>query len=172
MPNPYLTELSQVGIIVRDLRTAMEYYWKELGVGPWKIFKFAPPELTETTVRGIKKPFGMKVGLATSKSWMIELIEPLEGRSIYNEFLESRGPGQHHMAYYLHENIERAEEYFQKRGIAVLQSGRFSRASFRSYFAYLDTEKELGTVIELLKRWGELPQPDETYPSASSPPLA
>jgi len=102
----------------------------------------------------------MKLALAPVGSMKLELIQPLEGESIYKEFLEEKGEGVHHIASYEVDDLDRALAGFKELGIKVLQSGTWSGASF----AYLDTEELLGTIVELVKRVGEYPEPDYTYP--------
>ncbi|SDE39979.1 VOC family protein [Belnapia rosea] len=87
----------QVGIVVRDLDTALGSYANKLGVGPWRVYTYAPPLLSETKVRGVAMAYSMKLGLAWTKGMMWELIQPLDGPSIYWEFLRDHDEGVHHV---------------------------------------------------------------------------
>jgi len=155
-----LKSIDQVCVVVRDIQKAVEQYWGILGIGPWSIYTFAPPRLTDTTVRGKSKRFSMKIALALVGSMTVELIQPLEGESIYKEFLDEKGEGLHHIASFQVDDLGRAITVLEKRGIGVLQSGTWEGASF----AYMDTEKTLGAIIEFVKRVGERPKPEATYP--------
>jgi len=155
-----LGEISQVAIVVRDIQKAMEHYWSVFGLGPWSVYTFAPPDLTDTTVHGKPEPYSMRIAFTMVGSVMLELIQPLEGRSIYKEFLEERGEGLHHIACFKVDDIERAVEELGRRGIGVLQSGRWRGG----HFVYMDTEKTLGTIVELVKRTSPRPPPESTYP--------
>lgn len=155
-----LKEINQVCVVVEDLKGSMERYWKLFGLGPWSVYTFAPPELTDMIVRGKPETYSMKIGLTNIGPLMFELIQPLEGESIYKEFLEKKGEGLHHIASFKLDDVEEAIEYLKKQGISVLQSGRWHG----SYFAYMDTEKTLGMVVELVKRTKERPPPEEIYP--------
>jgi len=154
-----LKEINQICVVVEDLKRSMENYWKLFRVGPWNVYTFAQPELTDTTVRGKPEIFSMKVALTNIGPLMFELIQPLEGESIYKEFLRKK-EGLHHIAFFKVEDVEEAIEHLKKQGISILQSGRWHG----SYFAYMDTEKTLGMIIELIKRTKERPPPDEIYP--------
>ena len=86
-----LKEINQICVVVKDLKSSMESYWKLFRLGPWSVYTFAPPELTDTIVRGKPKKHSMKIALTNIGPLMFELIQPLEGESIYKEFLEKKG---------------------------------------------------------------------------------
>jgi methylmalonyl-CoA/ethylmalonyl-CoA epimerase len=166
MPYSHVPPLAQVGMIVPDLEEALRQYSGLLDVGPWEIFTFEPPKLYNTVVHGVKQAFSMKVAIHDSKSMMLELIQPLKGHSIYNDFLEERGGkgGIHHLASLVTGDVNKHLEYFRKKGVQLIQSGEYSVGKFHSAFFMLDTEKTLGTVLELLKLDGKPPPAEETYP--------
>jgi len=155
-----LKSIGQIGIVVEDIQKAVESYWNSFGIGPWSIYTAAPPDLTDTFIRGKPVSFSMKLAFARVGSMMLELIQPLEGESIYEEFIREKGGGMHHVATYDVEDMESALSQLEKQGIRVLQRGRWRGASF----AYLDTEKTLGIIVELVKRTGGFPTPESTYP--------
>ena len=41
-PKIKVGEINQIGVVVKDLKKALENYWKTLGIGPWRIHTFAP----------------------------------------------------------------------------------------------------------------------------------
>lgn len=155
-----MKELNQVCVVVKDLDKSMEQYLKILGVGPWQVYTYAPPDLKNTTVRGKPEPYSMKLALAMIGPVMLELIQPLKGKSHYKEFLEKRGEGLHHIAAFRVEDIDEVIAHLKKQGIGVLMSGEWHGGRF----AYMDTEKQLGTVVELVWRPGPRPPPERTYP--------
>ena len=73
--------------MVNDLQKAMERYWHLLGIGPWRVFNMEPPFMTGTTLRGKKRPYTMKLALAEIGDVQWELVQPLEGPSIYKRVL-------------------------------------------------------------------------------------
>jgi hypothetical protein len=153
------TEISQVAVVVRDMKNTIENYWKMLGLGPWSIYTFAPPALTEMTVHGKPTSYSMRLAETTVGGVIIEVLEPLEGPSIYKEFLEQKGGGAHHVACYKVPDVREALTNFKKMGIEVLQSGKFDEVEFY----YLDTEKTLGIVTEIVKD-GKIRPPEAYYP--------
>ena len=160
-PQPIkLGDVIQVGLVVKDLRESMERYWKLLGIGPWNIYTYAPPMLREATVRGKRVDYSMRLAHAMAGSVQIELIQPLEGPSIYAEHLAQKGEGLHHIQSRI-ENIEEVLAAFEKLTIGVLMSGKFGEGEFY----YLDTEPVIGVIYEIFRRKSR-PAPEAVYPPA------
>lgn len=75
-----------------------------------------------------------------------EFIQPLEGPSIYKEFLEQHGEGVHHIACMgTGANYEENLENFEKMGLKPLMSGAIGDTI---KFYYLDSEPLLKIVLE------------------------
>ena len=97
LPNAFVTDVQQVALIVRDLDATIEEYADRLGIGPWRVINCEPPRLTDMRVRGESVPYSMKLAVARTGNTMWEIIEPVDGPSIYQEFLDERGEGLHHL---------------------------------------------------------------------------
>jgi len=157
-----LQQVLQVCTVVRDIQKAVESYW-EFGIGPWSIYTFEPPELTNTSLHGKPARYSMKLAIAMIGNVMWELIEPLEGPSTYKDFLERKGEGLHHVLLAV-DNFEDSIAKCERRGIRILMQGDWKGMTY----AYLDTEKELGAILEIFKPLDWVPpKPDETYPASS-----
>ena len=154
-----LGDVLQVGLVVRDLQKSMETYWGLLGIGPWKIYTYAPPMLREATVRGRRADYSMRVAHAQAGPTQLELIQPLDGPSIYQEHLATKGEGLHHIQSRIENHIEQVLAAFAARGIGVLMGGKFGEGEFY----YLDTEPTLGVIYEIFQRKSR-PAPDAVYP--------
>ena len=154
-------KFSQVAIVVKDLRASMKHFWEELRVGPWKIWRFGSQNLTDMTLHGKPAEYSFIVGMAYVGDVSMELVQPLEGESIFREFLDSKGEGIHHLKC-TSPDAEIVVENFKKGGGRVLQSARIGDAAFH----YLDTEPTLGFILELAtgRALRDRP-PDEVYPS-------
>lgn len=167
LSNSFISETIQICAVTRDYRRTIEGYVK-LGIGPWAVYDFAPPNISETTFRGKPATYSMKLCLAWTGSMLWEVIQPLEGPSIYTEFLEQHGEGIQHVAVSCGElsMSERIRE-FEKRGFENIQSGIFNGNVPYAYFA---TEDATGTIFEIFDIPEEgLPAPEEWYPA--SPPV-
>lgn len=148
-PNPgqakfEVKELEQVGIIVRDLQKSMENYWNNFGIGPWTIFHYPSSELRDMTYRGKAGRFSFQIARGTVGAMEVELIEPLEGESTWADFLKEHGEGVHHIAWYKVDNMAETIQSMEKAGFLCLTSAR----TYRAHFAYFDTTKLLGTILE------------------------
>jgi methylmalonyl-CoA/ethylmalonyl-CoA epimerase len=154
----------QVGVVVRDLQKAMERYWNIFGIGPWDIYTFQPPAVTNTTVRGKPAEFTMRLALTQVGNVQWELIQPLTGNSIYKEFLDKHGEGLHHVAFDV-ADFDQTVATLKKHGIGILSGGQTPADSF----AYMDTEEVLGAPFEIYKRKPDfkMPPPEATYPPSA-----
>ena len=91
-----------------------------------------------------------------------EIIQPLEGPSIYKEFLDQKGEGLQHVAVVApSENVDLALQSFKKNGIDVLMSGRIGE-NIRFY--YMDTAPVLKMVAETVSGHAISLKPAYTYP--------
>ena len=156
--------VDQVALVVRDLDQAMRRYWELLGVGPWRVYTYGPPLVRDMTYRGRKQDYRMRLALAHAGQTMVELIQPLAGPNLYDEHLERKGEGLHHIGVFV-PSFDEAVAEVKQRGYAVLQSGRGYGRRGDGGFAYLDTERELGLILELI----EIPQ-ERIPPEAEFPP--
>jgi methylmalonyl-CoA/ethylmalonyl-CoA epimerase len=156
-----LKRVYQICVVVKDIRKAIEHYWKIFGIGPWRVYAFQHPDLTNTTYRGKPEPYSMKLASAKVGDLEWELIQPLEGRSAYKEFLEQRGEGLHHVAVAV-ADFDKTVAALQKQGMGILMSGQFRGVTF----VYMDTERALGTITEICKvpPGFVMPEPESTYP--------
>lgn len=138
-----LPPVHQIGLVVRDLEKTAAFYYSTFGIGPFSIV----PEVNFDGVilRGQPTDSKIKVAFADSGPLQIELIQPLEGENIYTEFLRSGNEGLHHLGFEV-DNFEGLLAKFQRRGIEPLFWKNFGFMAF----AYLDTGKIGGVIVELL----------------------
>jgi catechol 2,3-dioxygenase-like lactoylglutathione lyase family enzyme len=77
----------------------------------------------------------------------LELIQVLEGENVHTKFLREKGEGLHHIGFFV-KNLEEELAALKNEGIEVLWRGE---ALGVTKFAYLDTEKTLGIILELIQ---------------------
>jgi len=162
-----IPEVTQIAFVVEDLEDGMDRFGGLLGVKPWEIYRFEPPRLTDQTYRGEPHEYSMALALTEVDGTMIELIEPLEGESIYTEHLDEHGEGLHHIACFAFDDLEAVIDEFERAGMGILQSGTFGPEDTDEgvEFFYFDTAAELnGVIFETARYLDELPDPDRTYP--------
>jgi len=159
-----IKSVDQVAVVVRDLDEAMRRYSEELGIAPWSVYTFTPEWIREMTFRGREQPYSMKLALAQVGETMYELIEPLDGPNSYQEFLDARGEGLHHLGFFV-EDLDATIREMQEKGFAVLQSGRGFGVDGDGGYAYFETDGALGCIVEAIELPGALPDPERTYPA-------
>src|SRR5712671_2735727 len=98
MREPSFSETVQIGIVVRDLETAMGRYVDEHGIGPWEIVEFHAGEAEGLREHGrpVDRSWRLATAMVGTVQW--ELIEPLDDESDYARFLAEKGGGVHHIA--------------------------------------------------------------------------
>lgn len=140
-----LPSVSQIALVVKDVNKAIDFYREVWNVGPFRVFE---TEYTDRTYRGKPGNFEMRIALAPFGTVYLELIEPLEGESIYDEFLEKNGEGLHHLGFDV-DDIEDRISAMEKIGVQVLQSGKSPEVAF----AYMDTMALSGFIMEFIERY-------------------
>ena len=120
---PFLKEgVAQVAIIVKDLDQTIENYWKYFGIGPWHIYTYGKPLVKHMTYRGEPNEYKMRVGLSWLGPLRIELIEMVEGETVYEEFVKEHGYGVHHFGV-LVEDMATAIAQAEAAGFTMTQDG-------------------------------------------------
>lgn len=152
--------VSQVAWVVEDLEDAIERYSKTLGIGPWEVHYIEPPEHREMSYRGRETECAFAVGYATIDDIEIEFVEPLDGDSIHQDFLDEHGEGIHHLACFEFEEVSEVVNAFENAGIPVVQDGKWHDR----HYMYFDTQEMLdGMYFETLTGGEFEPEPAETY---------
>jgi catechol 2,3-dioxygenase-like lactoylglutathione lyase family enzyme len=155
--------IGQICVLVKDLDSAVKKYWEILGIGPWTFYTLKAPWLRDATFFGKPADPEFRVAVAKMDNTQFELIQPVKGPTIYEDFLKRKGEGLHHIKEVV-DDVPKAAAEYAKMGFKVIQSGKFGVDEF----AYLDTESTLGISLELGNMAAEtgkgLPPPDKTYP--------
>jgi catechol 2,3-dioxygenase-like lactoylglutathione lyase family enzyme len=153
----------QCGFVVKDLDACVRVYYERFGVGGWQIYTYGPAILNRMIYRGKDTVYSSRIGLNNISGTRIELIQPLEGRTVYTDFIEKHGYGLHHLGIYV-DDIRAAITEAEAAGIAVTMEGGGHGLDGDGYFAYLDTEDTLGTTYELIQRPLRRREPEAVYP--------
>ena len=161
---PFLNNgVTQVAIIVQNLEEAVENYWKLFGIGEWHFYTYGKPLVKEMTYHGEPAEYRMRVALGYLGPTRIELIEPLEGDTVYADFVAEHGYGVHHFGV-LVEDMEAALAEAEAAGLTMTMDGAGFGRDGDGHYAYLDTEEQLGVTVELIERpQGRIP-PEKIYP--------
>jgi hypothetical protein len=137
--------IRQNGYVVRDVRAAMDHWVTVMGVGPW--FYFDRVRIDYFRHRGTESDVELSIALANSGDLQIELIQQRNAApSMYREFLQSGHEGLQHVAYWS-TDYQALYDRALALGYRVGHEGQIGGAQGR--FAYFDTQRHPGTVIEL-----------------------
>jgi len=139
-----LKKADQVGIVVNNISEVIAYYRKLLGD-----VEFVQPEINYSTIRyyGEKVDSEWKMAFCDLGKFELELIEPLQGPTIYHDFIKKRGEGLHHIGFVVN-NYNEIIAHAQKSNINVIQSGEGDT----SRFAYFETREPGGVIYEIIER--------------------
>ena len=163
-----LGKLSHIGIVVRDLDKAVDYYSSVFGLGPFRTDVY---ELKPFMYRGKPANARVKAAIAYSGSVFIELVEVLEGETPHTEFLKEKGEGIQHVAFLVRDLDQKLEE-LGKSGIEPVMQYRLltdnparndgaasgaSKTRLELKEVYLNSDKIGGAMIQLME-FKEVPE--------------
>ena len=148
---PGTERVHQVGIVVDDLERAIARHSLLLGIDPseWRRQTFGPESVERMTLRGAEAAYSMRVAFVGDRP-EVELIEPLDGPSIYHEWLQASGEGLHHLAFVV-ASLDAAVTALEAAGYPLLESGHGFAPDGRGGFAYFETTGALGYVLEAVE---------------------
>jgi methylmalonyl-CoA/ethylmalonyl-CoA epimerase len=151
--------ISQVALVVNNMEKSMRMYTETMGWGPWNIYEYKAPRLHDVFVRGVRQEFTWIGAETPVGSTYIELLQPLEGSSIWREFLDRQGEGLNHIGYWAKtmEEAESIKESYKARGTPVLMSAWIDQV----YFYFLDSKP---VIVEVWTGDLDSLRPSRTYP--------
>jgi hypothetical protein len=134
----------QIGIVVRDIESAMKHWIEVCGVGPW--FYTEKLVITEFSYRGTRHDdLHISIALANSGDVQLELIQQrCQTPSMYRDFLAAGHEGMQHWSSWPTDYDARLKQALAS-GYTIGQQGD----SPRGRFVYLWNEGHPGTVIEM-----------------------
>jgi catechol 2,3-dioxygenase-like lactoylglutathione lyase family enzyme len=90
-----LPPVTQIGVVVKDMEQAIRYYSRTLGLGPFSPVTDLVPD--KNWYRGESHPVHLRTSRAMWGAMEFELVQPLGGKSVHGDFLETHGEGLHHL---------------------------------------------------------------------------
>jgi len=147
-----LKRLVQIGIVVADRDQTTRLLTSLFGMGPFRLVEWPDRAESKYYYRGAEEHIRIRQAFVQLGDVEVELIQPLEGRSGYSDFLDQTGGGIHHVLFEV-SDIDPVIQELAKSGVTVLQSGTGIRPGTR--WVLLDTREMLGFYVELRHRPGE-----------------
>jgi methylmalonyl-CoA/ethylmalonyl-CoA epimerase len=128
-------QIDHIGVAVDDLDSALVLYRDRLGM---------PVQHRETV-----EEFGVEAVLLGIGDGHVELLRPLSSESAVARFVESHGPGMHHVAYRT-EDIESALESLRAAGLDLIDDQPRTGVR-RSRVAFMHPKSTGGVLTELVE---------------------
>jgi hypothetical protein len=134
----------------------------DYGIGPWHFCRFDENTTSGLQVNGKDCPYKIIIGICTACNVSLELIEPLDDKSIYHEFLEKHGPGVQHIACDTTDGCDETVRKLASLGNKVVTQG-YDETGRK--FVYVDCLENIGLTVEMYKpKTDARPKPFAWYP--------
>jgi methylmalonyl-CoA/ethylmalonyl-CoA epimerase len=137
-------EITQVAMVVRDLEASLEQYHRLHGWGPWSIYDYRAPQLHDVLVRNEPATVTWIGAECEVGPVWVELLQPVDGKSVFGEWLDLHGEGVHHVGYWAKTMEEAASihDALAATGAEELLSAWIDDV----YFFYMDTRPVITEV--------------------------
>jgi len=147
-----LPPVSQVGLVVREMEKAVSYFSSVFGIGPFTVYDWTPDKHWVMEEPSYLK---LRMGKTMWGDIELELIQPLEGKSLHTDFLQTCGEGLHHLGFNV-PNYDEVFECFLQEGFKPLMRAESYVATYRGDLkaCYFDTRQIGGIIFEIIwKSW-------------------
>ncbi len=135
-PGPVKVEsINQVAIAVWDLEVVAQNYWTIFGIGPWETYLWEPPLVHDRKYYGQPSWAREKIALARVGNVQLELVQPVEGDSIYRDFLLEHGEGLHHVNF-LVDDVDQTAAELAEAGFPGIQGAHYGPSQYKNGFSY------------------------------------
>ncbi len=133
----------QVCVVVRDMEKAIKYY-EALGIGPF--LEGPSAHAVERRIYGKDAPDAKVIGrIAKMGPIEFELLQPVSGNTIQQEFLDKHGEGAIHLCGYT-DDLQSDIAEMKEKGCDVISYASFEGGAELAYF---ETREIGGLILEL-----------------------
>lgn len=140
----------QIGLVVKDIEKSVAAYRDVLGLPEPRTTITDVREKAQTVYRGQPTEARAKLAFFDMGQVQIELIEPDGQPSTWQEVLDEKGEGVHHIAFTI-KDTGKVVAYLEGKGAELVQQGQYTGGMY----SYVDTTPQLGVVLELLENFGK-----------------
>jgi len=144
----FVSNFAQIAWVVKDIIVAERFFKEAMGIGNFSKAEIIRLEEFEGTYYGEPCDAESLVSIAYSGGTFIELIQPLSGRSIFQDYLDKNpAGGVHHIAYSIAvANLDKVISEMANKGIPVITSVNHPIANI----VFFDTSKDIGVFTEAM----------------------
>ena len=154
---------AQIAFVVEDLEKTVENYYNTFGIGPWHFYTYEKPLVKKMSVMGRPADYRMRIALSYFGPTRIELIQHLDGDTVYREFIKKHGYGIQHLGF-LVDDMEAAIAEAEEAGLKMVMDGSGFGRDGDGHYAYFETDDDFGTTIELIQRPAAKMPPEKIFP--------
>jgi len=149
-PKEMFSKFVQIGVVVADLDKAIRHLTEIFGIGPFRVIDWPPEGRSDIKKFYYGQPanFSARMAFTELGSVELELIQPLDGESIWADFLRDHGGGIHHLRFNV-DALEPVQDYLAHNGILSAQHGSGIRPG--TTWMNFASEEKVGFVIEVMK---------------------
>ena len=139
--------VTQIAVVVKDIDKAIEAYSRIFGLSKPDVM-LTDPTHAHATYRGVPTNAQAKLAFFHLGQVDLELIEPVVGDSVWQEVLDKKGEGVHHIAFQI-KGTDGVTDFLDQNGIPTIQQGQYTGGMY----TYVDSEPQLGVMLELLENF-------------------
>ena len=138
--------ITQVGIIVGDIEARARAWSDILGLPMPEILVTDGVDIAQTEYAGAPSIARAKLAFFHMGQIDVELIEPIDEPSTWNDQLRQHGDSLHHIAVRI-KGMKEKLAYLDGKGVRLIQRGEYPGGRY----AYVDSSTQLGAILELLE---------------------
>ena len=143
-------KVMQVAVVVKDIETTKKKYAQFFEVDVPATITSGDYEITKTEYKGQPAPkAACKMAFFNAGGLTLELIEPNGEPSTWQDFLDEKGEGLHHIAFEV-EDTDKAIEKAKTMGMTLQQRGKYGNGG--GEYSYLESP-DLKIIIETLQSY-------------------
>ena len=142
------SNFAQIAWVVNDIVVAERFFREAMGIGNFSKAEIIRLKEFEATYYGEPCDGESLVSIAYSGGTFIELIQPLSGRSIFQDYIDKNpAGGVHHIAYSIPvANLDKVISEMANKGTPVITSVNHPIATI----VFFDTSKDIGVFTEVM----------------------
>ena len=140
--------LAQIAWVVKDIKTTKRFFQDVIGISNFSKVETIRVKEFEATYYGKPSNAESLVSMAYSGGTFIELIQPISGNNIFQDYLDKNpAGGVQHVAYRIPvARLDKVISEFADKGLPVISSFNHSIAKI----VFFDTYKEIGVMTEIM----------------------
>lgn len=139
----------QVAYVVPDLEPALARYSQIFGISDWVGWDYTGEYLPRRFYKGAPAEY-RSLAAVPAYGPKLEVIQPIDGPSVFTTFIEQRGPGLHHLGWFV-PDMQVVRDRFAALAVEEVMSGGGQGMDGDGEFTYFDTFDLVGSYAEFIQ---------------------